>query len=240
MSAVLKSRFYLFTALALAAWVLVGFSKTYYLPIFTDPPRLSMLMHGHVVVFTAWLALFVAQARLVSARRIDLHRKLGIAGAVLAIAVFVMGVLAVLETSISDRVSPTGLKPAQFSIIGFTSIGMFALFTGLGLAWRRRPALHRRLMIVGMVAALSPATGRMVRLLGMQEYRDLLIPLCAAAFIVAAMAHDWRKHHIVHPVYVIGGLVIVASWPLRLMVGRSEWYYPIGESVARLARALLG
>lgn len=240
MTVAVKSRFYLFAALALAAWVILGFSRTYYLPIFTNPPRLSTLMHWHVVVFTSWLALFVIQARLISARRIDLHRIIGVAGAVLAAVVFVLGVLAVFQTSISNHVSPSGLKPAQFSIIGFTSIGMFGVFTGLGLALRKRSALHKRLMVVGMVAALSPATARVLRLIDVQEYRDLLIPLCAAAFIAAAMVHDWRRHRIVHPVYVIGGLVIVVSWPLRLTVGRSEWYYPIGESVARLARAMFG
>jgi hypothetical protein len=41
-------------------------------------------------------------------------------------------------------------------------------------------------------------------------------------------------------VYAIGGCVIVASWPLRVMVGHTDWYFPIGESVARFARMLLG
>ena len=122
--------------------------------------------------------------------------------------------------------------------MGFTSIGLFGLFTGLGLALRRRAALHKRLMIVGMVAALSPATARVLRLLDVQEYRNLLIPLCALAFIAAAMVYDWRRHRVIHPVYVIGGLVVAASWPLRLMIGHSEWYYPVGESVARLARVM--
>ena len=240
MSAAVKSRFYFFTALALAAWVILAFSRTYYVPIFTNPPQLSTLMHWHVVVFTMWLALFIVQARLIAARRVDLHRIFGIAGAVLAAGVFVVGVLAVFQTSISSHVSPSGLKPPQFSIVGFTSIGMFGAFTGLGLALRRHPALHKRLMVVGMVAALSPATARLLRLLDVQEHRDVLIPLCAAAFIAVAMVHDWRKHRIIHPVYVIGGVIIVASWPLRLLIGRSEWYYPIGESVARLAHAMFG
>jgi hypothetical protein len=41
-------------------------------------------------------------------------------------------------------------------------------------------------------------------------------------------------------VYAIGGCVIVASWPLRVMVGHTDWYFPIGESVARFARMLFG
>ena len=95
-------------------------------------------------------------------------------------------------------------------------------------------------MILGFIASISPASARVLRLLDVQEYRDAIIPLIAALFIGACMVHDWRKHRVVHPVYAFGGLVIVASWPLRVMVGRSDWYFPIGESVARLARAMLG
>ncbi len=73
----------------------------------------------------------------------------------------------------------------------------------------------------------------------MQPHRDLLIPLCAALFVAACLVHDWRRHRVVHPAYVIGGLVIIASWPLRIMIGHSEWYFPIGEQVARLAHSNL-
>src|SRR5947207_2523394 len=35
----------------------------------------------HVLLFTSWIFLFLAQTTLVAARRTDLHRRLGIAGA---------------------------------------------------------------------------------------------------------------------------------------------------------------
>jgi hypothetical protein len=70
-------------------------------------------------------------------------------------------------------------------------------------------------------------------------HRDRLIPLCAALFVAACPVHDWRRYAVVHPAYVIGGLVI-ASWPLRIMIGHSEWYFPIGEHVARLAHSMFG
>jgi hypothetical protein len=240
MSAVLRPRFYLLVTFALAAFVVVGFSKSYYLKLFSGLPPLTTVLHLHAVVFTVWLGLFIAQAWLVAAHRVDLHRKLGIASAIFAAVVFVVGVLSALETAISSHVSPSGLKPAQFSIIPFTSIGLFGLFIALGVAFRRRPGLHRRFMILGFIATISPATARILRLLDLQLYRDALIPLCAALFITACLVHDWRKYRVVHPVYWIGGLVILASWPLRLMIGRSDWYFPIGEQVALIARGIFG
>lgn len=240
MSAVIRPRFHLLVAIALAAFVVVGFSRSYYLKLFAGPLPLTTLMHWHAAVFSIWLVLFVAQVWLVAARRVDLHRKLGIASACFAVLVFGVGVLAVFQTAISNHFSPSGLAPAQFSIIGFTSIGLFGAFIALGVATRRRPALHRRFMILGMIAAISPATARVLRLLDIEAYRDSLIPFCAAVFVAACMVHDWRRHRVVHPVYAVGGSIIAASWPLRLMVGHSAWYFPIGESVARLAHAMFG
>lgn len=239
MAAVLRPRFYLLLSAALVAFVIVGFGPSYYLRILALPP-LTTLVHVHAIVFTVWMALFLIQAGLVAVHRADLHRKLGIASAFVAALVVAVSVLTVIQTAISNHVSPSRLAPPQFSIIGFTSIGMFAVFVTLGIVYRRRPALHRRFMILAFIASISPASGRIVRMLDLQPYRDVLIPLCAALFIGACIAHDWRKHRAVHPTYVIGGLVIVASWPLRQMIGHSEWYFPIGEQVARLAHSIFG
>jgi hypothetical protein len=239
MAAVFRPRFYLLVTSALVAFVIVGFGPSYYLRILALPP-LTTLVHMHAIVFTVWMALFVTQAGLVAAHRVDLHRKLGIASAFVAALVIAVSVLTVIQTAISNHVSPSGLAPPQFSIIGFTSIGMFTVFITLGIVYRRRPGLHRRFMILAFVASISPASARIIRMLDLQPYRDVLIPLCAALFIAACIAYDWRKHRVVHPAYVIGGLVIIASWPLRQMIGHSEWYFPIGEQVARLAHSIFG
>ncbi len=95
-------------------------------------------------------------------------------------------------------------------------------------------------MMLGFIASISPASAGILRLLDLQPHRDLLIPQCAALFVAACLVHDWRRHRVVHPVYVVGRLVIVVSWPLRMMIGRSEWYIPIGERVSQLARAMFG
>lgn len=240
MYAVLRPRFYLLLTLALVAFVIVGFAPSYYLRILREPLPLTTLVHVHAIVFTVWLVLFLGQAGLAAVHRVDLHRKLGIASAFVAALVVVVGVLTVIQTAISNHVSPSGLAPPQFSIIGFTSIGMFAAFITLGIVYRRRPDLHRRFMILAFVASISPASARIIRMLDLQPNRDLLIPLFAALFIAACIAYDWRKYRVVHPAYVIGGLVIIVSWPLRQMIGHSDWYFPIGEQVARLAHSIFG
>jgi hypothetical protein len=234
MVAVNRSSFYPWIAIALALVIIAGFSRTYYFRFLTDLPPMTFLVHLHGVVFTAWLVLFIAQTRLIAAHRVDLHMKLGIAGLVLAVIITGVGFWTVVVQAGTPAVRPSGLTNTQHTLIGITSIGMFIAFIALGIATRRRGAVHKRFMVLAMIASLSPATARLMTALDLFEYRHLFVSGVAAAFVIACLVHDWRRYRVVHPVYVIGGALIVASWPWRNMAARQEWYQPIGEAIARL------
>jgi hypothetical protein len=238
MAAVERSRFYPLIAISLAVFTIVAFSRTYYLRFLSDLPPMTVLVHLHGLVFTAWLAVFVAQTRLVAAHRVDLHMKLGIAGAILAVLVVLVTVATIAANAAIPRVRPSGLSPAQFTAIALTSTALFAVFIALGIAWRKRAALHKRLMVLATIAVLSPPTSRLLTMLGLREYSPYLVWLGSALFIAWCLVRDWRRDRLVHPAYVIGGLVILASWPLRTMMARSEWYRPIGEWLANVGAGL--
>jgi len=233
-----RTRFFAWIAVALAQFSIIGFSRTYYFRFLTDLPPLTVLVHLHGLVFTAWLAVFVAQTRLVAARRVDLHMKLGVAAVVIALLVLVIGFLTMAVKANEPRIHPSGLTPTQFTVVGLTSLGMFAAFVGLGIAWRRRADVHKRLMVLAMIAVLTPPSSRVLTLLGLREHWAYLVPIIPALFIGWCLVHDWRHHRRVHPVFAFGGLLIIAFWPLRLAAGRSEWYQPIGEWIARVGAGL--
>lgn len=232
MVAVTRSRFYPWMAIALSLVIIAGFSRTYYLRFLHDLPPMTLLVHLHGLVFTAWLALFVAQTRLVAAHRIDLHMKLGITGVVLAAVITAAGLWTVVVGAGTPRIRLTCLTNAQHTLVGITSIGLFATFIALGVANRRRGAVHKRYMVLAMIAILSPATARLMALFDLFPYVKYFVPGAAAAFVIACLVHDWRRHRVVHPSFVVGGAVIVASWPLRYIAARAEWYQPIGEWIA--------
>jgi hypothetical protein len=75
-----RLQFYPLIAILLVAFIVVAFSRTYYLRFLSDRPPLQAILQVHGVVFTAWLALFVAQTQLVAARRSDLHMKIAEVG----------------------------------------------------------------------------------------------------------------------------------------------------------------
>ena len=88
-----------FTGMAVASAVVVvaGFAPTYYFRSGALPP-LTALYQVHGFLFTTWLGLFIVQSGLVASRRTDIHRRLGIIGAILAAAVFITGVAVSIET----------------------------------------------------------------------------------------------------------------------------------------------
>src|SRR5450631_345149 len=84
-------RFFTGLAVAVALSVFAGFAPTYYLKGLYGTRALSPFLHFHGMLFTSWILLFVTQTTLVAAKRTDLHRRLGIVGALLAVAMLVVG-----------------------------------------------------------------------------------------------------------------------------------------------------
>src|SRR5262245_9823894 len=117
MAAVVRNRVYLFLALALLAVVLGGFARTYYLRYWFDVPPITVLLHLHSIVFTAWFALFVVQTRLIAAQNYRLHMRVGVAGVVLAALVVLLGLATTVVSATSPRIRPMGLNSAQFTFV---------------------------------------------------------------------------------------------------------------------------
>src|SRR2546426_1396504 len=70
-------------ALLMLITVFVGFARTYYLAGIFHAPLPSRIIHVHGAAFSCWILLLVTQTSLVAAGRVDIHRRLGIAGFIL-------------------------------------------------------------------------------------------------------------------------------------------------------------
>jgi len=210
-------------AVAMLITAVVGFGPTYFFKPFQASPPLSPLLHVHGLVFTAWLVLLIVQAGLVRAERIDLHRRLGMVGAVLAVVVVCLG-FAVGIHGARRGVAADGMTPLAFMIFPFGQILLFSGFVGAGLWNRRKPELHRRLILVGTICMLTPAISRII------EKRSVLAMFLTVGFVVAAMIHDWRTRRRVHPVYLLGGVLLLISGPLRVVISKTAAW----QSFARM------
>ncbi len=239
MSTVIRPRFYSHFAVLFAALVFAGFSRTYYLRVLYDLPPLTLLVHLHGLVSTAWLALFIVQTRLVTARRVDLHMKLGVAGAGLAVAMVIVGVLTAVANAPQPGLRASGLTNAQFTTVPLTTTVLFSVLFALALRFRRKPEYHKRLMVLAMISIIGPAVGRLAGLVGVGPFGALIQPAAVLCLIAWCLAYDWRRNHLVHPVFAWGGIVLLASWPFRIWLARSDIYAPFADWLARMGTFLV-
>lgn len=230
---VTRSKFHTYFALTVASLIIVGFFRTFYgRPLFHLPPLPSLyVLHG--IVFTSWLALFVVQTRLIAVRRIAVHRKLGVAGAVLAAIIVVVGVVTALHSAAIPQPRPLGMSSPQFSIVALMSITLFAICIIAALTLRRKPEYHRRLMVLAMISVLGPPVARLVMLFHAGRYFLVIQTGAAALLVLWCFVNDWRKQHIIHPLYAIGGTVIVLSWPARIAIAQTDVWINISGWLVR-------
>src|SRR5262249_46820727 len=99
-----EHRFYIGFAILCAASLFLGFARTFFLRSWFPehvaahaPPEPIFLLHGFVS--TLWFVLLIVQPSLVAAGRIKTHRQLGVAGAVLAAIIFVVGIVGSLTAA---------------------------------------------------------------------------------------------------------------------------------------------
>ena len=215
-------RFYVGVAIAVLITVFLGFSRSYFLKAYYGTPELSWYVHIHGLVFTSWVLLFLAQTTLVATDRTDLHRKLGVGGAVLAALLLIMGTTTAILRVKGGGSSPIpGVPPLSFLAVPLFDMVVFAMLIGAGLVLRNRPDTHKRLMTLGTIALTSAPIARLafVRPLGPPAFFGL-----TDLFIVAMLVYDLATRRKVHPATIWGGLVILASQPLRLMIsGTPAW-----------------
>ncbi len=153
--------FYTGIAIAAALVVLVGFSRTYFLRPYFETASLDTAFHVHGLVFSAWIALFVAQTSLVATRRIDVHRSLGWAGACLAALMIVVALNAAVHGAHRDIAAGYETESLRFFTTPVLSMAMFASLVALAVLARGRPETHKRLMLLATISLLDAAAARM-------------------------------------------------------------------------------
>jgi hypothetical protein len=213
-------------AVALASTVLLGFSR-YYLPALSSGPRatlsggpLTTLVHLHAALFTGWVALFIVQTALVASHRVGLHRRLGVAGAVLAGAMVLAGTSLAVATAVRGG-APPGVDPRDFLVVPLFDMILFGGFVIAALARRRDKEAHKRLMLLAYISIIVAAVARLpgILALGPPVFFGL-----SFLFLLAAAVYDRLSRGRVHRVYLWGGALLIASVPLRLaLAGTAAW-----------------
>src|SRR3981081_2457090 len=146
-------------ALLMLVTVFVGFAPSYYLAGLFRAPLPSPIIHLHGAAFSCWILLLVTQTSLVSAGRVDIHRRLGIAGFLLACTMVILGVLAATDSLVREA-GPPGRDPLFFYVIPLSNMLVFATLIFFAFRARSHPPAHKRLILLATLALLVAAIAR--------------------------------------------------------------------------------
>ena len=221
--------FYTGMAVAAALAVLLGFSRTYYLRPYFQTTPLDTAFRVHGFVFSAWIALFVAQTSLVAARRTAIHRKLGWAGACLAVLMVVVALNAAVHGAQRDIAAGQAQEALAFFSTPVLSIATFATLVAVAVALRGRAETHKRLMLLATLSLLDAAAARMP--ISGIETNPLGYYAVTDACILAAMIYDFVSRRSVSPVYLYGGFAIVAEQWARDALGATALWHAFATSI---------
>lgn len=216
---ILGDYFYFTMSLIVASTVVFGFSHTVSGNLFHPSSPRPFILYVHAALFTSWLALFVVQTGLVRSGQTRSHMRLGVAGAVLAAAMFVVGIATAIAMRKFRVTHDAGEIPAFLSI-PFNDVTVFAGFVATALYWRNRDSeFHRRFMLMASCVLTGAGFARFPGVIGTHVAYAYA---CADLLIVLAVLRDMIVIKRIHPAYLYGLPVSIAGHVLADYL----WSYP--------------
>ena len=204
--------------------VLIGFARTYFLAGLFRAPLPNLLVHIHGAAFTLWIILFITQISLVTARRVDLHRRLGLLGFALAIVMIVLGTV-----TASDRLARHVAQPGTdtveevraFYSVPLADMLMFSTFVYFGYRNRFQPAVHKRLMWFATLLLLDAGFDRWPVF---DPYSLAAVNvICFAPLLLLLIGYDWWSTGKVQRVTILSTIFLVVVQQIR---------HPLGQAAA--------
>jgi len=222
-----RGHFYVGLTAFMVAIVLLGFWPSYFGPLLRGNVTRPAVIQVHGIIFVGWMALLVAQVLLAARGRVDLHRRVGKLGIVYGWIVVAMGIVvgpaaSVIHIRAGEWTRDQG---AGFLLTTFGDMLLFGGFFGAAIAYRRRPEIHKRLMVAATVALLFAAVGRM-EFLGSRG----LAALIWLSPLLVGMGYDGIARRRVHPVYLIATAMLVMVG-MRILFTQSAVWLAIGRPI---------
>jgi FtsH-binding integral membrane protein len=221
------------TAWLMLGTVLLGFGPTYYLAGVFNAPLPSRIIHIHGAVFSCWILMLIAQNSLAWAGRVDIHRKLGVAGFLLACLMVIVGWLAATDR-LAHGAAPPGLDTYFFYIVPMTDMVIFATLIFFAFRARRDPSAHKRIIYVATVGVLFAAIAR-IRLHWL-FHNPGHASIASYAFLLLLVSYDLWSTRKLHRVTLWAGAFLILVQQIRLPIGRTAAWHSFAAWVQSVAR----
>lgn len=218
--------YFIVFALVFAAIVLIGFSRTFFIPMARGSFTKPLVVHVHGGLFFAWTAVLVIQASLAATKRLKAHRKVGSFAGWLVLPMLVLGSVVAARDTVHDFRSGQGDSALSFFYGELADLAMFGLLAGGAMLYRRKPEYHKRWVILGSLGLIGAAIGRIPEISSQGQHIFF-------GLIASVAVYDIASRRMVHPATVIGAATL-------LLIGLSE--EQIGNTTIwiKTAHCLLG
>jgi heme/copper-type cytochrome/quinol oxidase subunit 3 len=212
-----------------------------------ERPPFPLVLHIHAVLMGSFLLVLLAQTTLAATGKIEQHRRLGLAGMMLAPALVIAGFVLVptnhhLLWKAVHAAAPAQREDLLLSIRIWENIMLlqiwiglaFALFIAIGLKARGASAgLHKRMMILAVAMPLPAGFDRIPWLPSTMPFNPLSAELYVLLAVAPMLIWDVVRNRRVHRAYWI---FLGVNVPVAIMVN-TLWDLPVWHATAR---ALMG
>jgi len=230
-------RFYLIAASAMLLFTVVGFRRFFQHGRTTpgDAPvtaQIVALVVAHGIAMFSWVVVFFVQSALVQTGRRKLHMVLGPVAVGLAAVVVILGSMVAALSVHFHAVGYKNLGGAKpFLATMWMQMMVFGAFVALGWFYRRKPAVHRPMMLLGTLVMQSgsisrcPYIGRLTHTAPLYVWNAVLI-FGAVLFLL-----QWALSRTANRAYLIGFAGVVLAALLSAAIGTSAAWAHLTASI---------
>jgi len=221
------------TAWLMLISVLVGFGPSYYFAGVFNAPLPGRIIHIHGALFSCWILMLIAQNSLAWAGRVDIHKKLGLAGFLLACLMVIVGWMAATDR-LARASAPPNFDPYLFYIIPMTEMVIFATLIFFAYHKRRDSAAHKRFIYVATLGILIAAIARFPW--NWVHRNAPHAAIASYAFLLALVTYDLWSIRKIHRATLWAGAFLIFVQQIRLPIAKTAAWHSFAAWVQSLAR----
>lgn len=187
-----QDRFYFHSFIVLAVLSLGGFVPSFFLRPDDDPLPIWMDMHG--VLFTLYFFVTILQSWLILKNKRVLHRELGVIALIIVTSAFILTLIA------GANLTATGAHMTGGPRFNAILTSAFTCCVLVGVYFRRKPEIHKRLVLMATVLLTVPGFDRLIQNISKPIFpsitpkdAQMVVALSATIFIGLMIYRDVKQ-----------------------------------------------
>jgi len=199
--------FYFFMSFLIGAVVVCGFGPTVNQRFLHPSHPKPFLLSIHAAIFAAWVVFYVVQSALVRSGNVGIHRRLGWLGVAIGVVIPIIGTITAVTMRRFDLLDPELALRAPLLRTALLDLTSFTVPFAMAIYWRRKPELHRRLMLIASCALTAAAFVRFPAAFHAWPWFYVGVDL----LVLLGVLRDLIVNRRVHPVYLCALPVLILA-----------------------------